>query len=50
MNWRDRLMAVSACIFVVLMLLSAPIGIGMALYTNNGSWFWLCAAWIIFLS
>ena len=36
--------------FVVLLALSIPFGIGMALYTNDSRWLWFCMTLIVFLS
>lgn len=47
--WK-RLGNAALTVAIVLMALAIPFGFGMALYTNNGDWFWLCGFILIFLS
>jgi len=45
-DWRDLI----GPVLCFLLLACIPFGIGMAIYTNNGQWLWLCMVLIFFLS
>lgn len=47
---KDAMTKAAMNIAVVLMALAIPFGFGMALYTDDSSWFLLCAFLLIFLS
>lgn len=48
--WKERLGDWAISAFVILAAAAIPFGFGMALYTNNGNWAWLCMFLILFLS
>lgn len=48
--WKERLGDWAISAFIILAALAIPFGFGMALYTDNGNWFFLCGFLILFLS